>query len=811
MKVRVLAFLLALAAHGQSPSREGVQFFESKIRPLLIKNCVVCHSEAKPTSGLSLESREAILNGGNRGHAVDLGSPESSLLLQAVEQAGALKMPPGAKLPETQRADFRRWVEMGLPWTEATAAKPVVRKGADHWAFKKPQATEPPQDPSGWSRTSVDRFLLARMKEAGLAPSPEAPKSTLIRRVHLDLTGLPPTPADVDDFLKDTRPDAYEKLVEKLLASPHYGERWGRHWLDAARYADTNGFGFDNPRVMWRWRDWVIQALNRDMPFDQFVTEQLAGDMLPNASLDQKIATGFHRNTMINEEGGVDQEQYRVEAVFDRVATTGTVFLGLTLGCSQCHDHKYDPVSQREFYQLFAFFNQQEEPVINVVTPADVDRFRRVSSTYAVERLRLQAAVAERRAELVGEMAVWESKLTPSERKKLPGNVQAVLAVPAGQRTLEQVRQVEVYFFDLDNELTERERKLTLLSNTPNDKNPNQFTAMVLAEREKPRASNVLIGGDFLKKGIAVKPAVPAFLPLLTPANGTPTRLDLALWLTSPEHPLTARVTVNRIWQQYFGKGIVRSSEDFGTQGDKPTHPELLDFLALEFQRLKWSQKALHRMIVTSAAYRQSSHVTADHQQKDPDNVWLARFPRVRVEAEVVRDIALAVSGLLNPQVGGPSVFAPQPAKVTDLSRGNLIWVNASGPDRYRRGIYTFWKRTSPYPAFTTFDAPTADATNVRRTRSNTPLQALTTLNEELFVEAAEALASRVLKEAPPADLARLDYAYRLVLARQPDGVERDSLLSLLATEKKHGASEKKAWFAISRTLINLDEAITRE
>jgi hypothetical protein len=636
----------------------------------------------------------------------------------------------------------------------------------------------------------------------------------------------------VDAFIADNQPNAYGQLVDRLLDSPHYGERWGRHWLDVARYADTNGFGFDRARVMWRYRDWVIQALNKDMPFDEFVIEQLAGDLLSNATIEQKVATGFHRNTMINEEGGVDQEQYRIEAIFDRVKTTGAAFLGLTTGCAQCHDHKYDPISQREFYQLFAFFNSQDEPVLRIVSPGQVQDYRKISSEFDLEKLRLQNEIAQRNQEIIGLLDQWERNLTEQERLKLPGNIRDILKVPSQRRELAQVEDLEKFFKENDKEYQRRLRALEQLLETPSSRNPNQFTAMVLEERDTPRETHVLIRGDFLKRGVKVSPDVPAVLPALEKSQGSnPNRLDLARWLVCDQNPLTARVTVNRIWQRYFGRGLVKTVEDFGTQGDKPSHPELLDWLATEFVRERWSQKALHRLIVNSATYRQSSRWSPELKERDPENVLLARSPRLRVEAEIVRDIALTVSGLIQHRIGGPSVLPPQPAGVTDLSRGNLIWVTATGPDRYRRGMYTFWKRTSPYPGMTVFDAPTADEATVQRIRSNTPLQALTTLNDEVFVEAARAFAARLLREVPKDDRARLRYGFKLCVAREPDEFERETLWKILTQEQERfrqqpeagtklagetgpadvDSSQYAAWFNLARVLLNLDETITRE
>ncbi len=814
-----------------SPGRDDIRFFEERIRPVLHNQCLMCHSREKRASGLSLESREDLLAGGNRGPAAESGKPDHSHLLSALSFTAELKMPPTGPLKPDEIAAFRRWVEMGLPWPDATS-QANQQVTSNHWAFQAPKRhPEPPVKNQTWPRNAIDRFVLARLEKEELKPSAEADRVTLIRRLSLDLLGLPPSPAEVDGFVADKKPDAYERLVERLLASPHYGERWARHWLDVARYADTNGFGFDRARVMWHFRDWVIQSLNKDMPFDQFTIEQLAGDLLPNASREQKIATGFHRNTMINEEGGVDQEQYRIEAVFDRVKTTGAVFLGLTAGCAQCHDHKYDPISQREFYQLFAFFNNQEEPVLNVVRPEQVEDYRRVSADFSLERLRVQSEIARRNQEIIELLGGWEKGLTEGERRKLPSNVQEILRIPLGRRELAQVEDLEKFFKENDVEYQKRLRDMDQLQETPSSRNPNQFTAMVLEERDQPRDTHVLIRGDFLKHGVKVFPGVPAVLPPLEAKEGSkPNRLDLARWLVCDKNPLTARVTVNRVWQRHFGRGLVKTAEDFGTQGDRPSHPELLDWLATEFMRQGWSQKALHRLIVTSATYRQSSQVSPGLQERDPENILLARSPRLRVEAEIVRDIALTASGLIQHRIGGPSVLPPQPAGVTDLSRGNLIWVTATGPDRYRRGMYTFWKRTSPYPGLTVFDAPTADEAAVQRIRSNTPLQALTTLNDEVFVEASQALAFRVLKEAPQDDRARLRYGFRLCVAREPDEFECETLwkvltqqlgrfhrepdaaANLLPRDAAAGPTvQYAAWFSVARVLLNLDETITRE
>jgi hypothetical protein len=774
------------------------------------------------------------MKGGIRGPAVQPGQPDASRLISAVEHGADLKMPPGSKLSADQIASLRRWVELDLPWPDNRVSDQAVSKPSEHWAFRAPvRAPEPEVKNPGWVRNPIDSFVLVRLEQEGLQPSPEADRSTLIRRLHLDLLGLPPTPADVEAFVTDTRPDAYERLADTLLESPHYGERWARHWLDVARYADTNGFGLDGPRVMWRYRDWVIKALNRVLPFDEFVIEQFAGDLLPNATMEQRVATGYHRNTMLNKEGGVDPEQWRIESIFDRVANTGVVFLGLTLGCAQCHDHKYDPITQIDYYRLFAFLNNQNEPVLTVVRPAEVDRYRRLATEFNIERLRLQTEIAKREAETVDLLKTWERGLTETRLQELPPNVQLILKTPLGERKLSEVDELEKFYNQQDDVYQESLRALQLLVDTPNARNPNQYTALILEEVEQPRNTHVLIRGDFLRPGIEVTPGVPGVLPPLeaTTEGARPNRLDLARWIVSGKNPLTARVTINRIWQQHFGRGLVSTPENFGTQGEEPSHPELLDWLATEFVRQRWSLKAMHRLMVTSATYRQVSNITAQLQEVDPENVLLARAPRLRVEAEAIRDIALSVSGLLNPKVGGPSVFPPQPVDTTLLSRGNLIWPTDRGENRYRRAMYTFLKRTSPYPSLTIFDAPTADETTTRRIRSTTPMQALTILNDELFVEIAKAFALRLMRDGPSNDAKRLAYGFLLCTAREPDAYEQAALDTLLATEVQRfqanpdGARELApanasatidlqrfaAWFGVARSLLLMDETITRE
>ena len=745
--------------------------FARDVWPILAANCFECHGGDMQKGGLRLDARKAALAGGVSGNTVVAGKSADSVIIHRLRGHGdedrmPLKKPP---LSDQQIATIAAWIDQGAKWPDALAGDDATSK--QHWSFVAPTRPElPAVKDTAWVRNPVDRFILARLVKEGIKPSPEATRETLLRRVSLDLTGLPPTPAEIDAYLTDKSPDAYEKQIERLLASPHYGERWGRQWLDAARYADSNGYSHDTPRTIWKYRDWVIDAFNKDMPFDRLTAEQLAGDLFPDATLEQKIATGFHRNTQFNTEGGIDAEQFRVESVIDRVNTTGTVWLGLTVGCAQCHNHKFDPVAQKEYYQLFAFFNNTDEPELRLGMPADEARGRRID-------------------QLEAELQPFASN--PDDP-----------VIKAKRAELAKLR---------------REEKGVL-------------TTLVLEERKaNPRKTTVFIKGDFTRPGQPVTPGVPSVLPPMKAEK--PTRLDLARWLTSPDNPLTARVTVNRIWQQYFGRGIVETENDFGSQGTPPTHPELLDWLATEFMKQGWSQKAMHRLIVTSATYRQSSSARTDLATVDPTNKLLARQSRLRLDAEIVRDVALTASGLLSRKIGGPSVFPPQPEGVTSVGQVKHDWKVSKGEDRYRRGMYTFYFRNSLHPLLGAFDAPDATSTCTRRLRSNTPLQALNLLNDEGFVEFARTLAVRVLAEAPGDDAARADHAFRLCTGRKPAADERQALLALLerqATEFAKAPAEAKAlagksvpagtdphrfaaWTIVARVMLNLDETITRE
>ena len=755
MRLLLSISLAAIASAQTAP--DAVTFFEKSVKPVFAANCEACHNQKVKTSGLALDSRKDALAGGNRGVSVKPGSPAESILLRAIEQTGDLKMPPGRKLNDEVIAAVRKWIQDGAVWTPDAA--PAKTRGADHWAFQRPQRKAPPAvKDAAWVRNPIDRFVLARLEREGIAPAPEADRLTLLRRVSLDLTGLPPTTKEIAEFVGDTSPKAYEKAVDRLLASRHYGERWGRHWLDLARYADSDGYTIDDPRQIWLYRDWVINALNDDMPFDRFVIEQLAGDMLPNPTVPQLIATGFHRNTALNYEGGIDFEQYRVEAVADRVATTGAVFLGLTLGCARCHDHKYDPISQREFYQLLAYFNNTDEitteaerqqydrPVLEVPTPQDLERVQ-------AYRTRVDA--------LNRELALYVRTLA------------AKTALPDDPPKHKDKTLVS---------LTAKLRQATR-------KEPRVTSTLIMRELPKPREAYIHLNGDFTRKGALVTPDVPAILKS-KPIG--PTRLELAKWLVDPSNPLTARVTVNRIWQTYFGKGLVESESDFGLAGSQPTHPELLDWLALEFTSA-WSQKTIHRLIVTSAAYRQSSRSRKELEEKDPYNNLLARQSRFRLEAEAIRDGALVASGMLTPAVGGPSVFPPIPINAMNGTQLVKAWPTAFGPDRYRRGLYTFTYRASLHPALSLFDAPDAAAACTRRVRSNTPLQALTLLNDTAHTEFARGFAKRIEKEGGADDRARMEFAFLAALGRRPQPAETERMLRFLAVQRDEFASNPKS------------------
>jgi mono/diheme cytochrome c family protein len=1173
--------------------------FARDVQPILAKSCLGCHGPTKQKGGLALHTRDLALAGGDEGAVIVPGKPDESRLVRyAARLDPDHPMPPkgaGDPLSAEQVKTLRGWVDQGAPWSEGTASSATA--APEHWSFRPPVRPEPPpvRDRS-WPRNAIDAFVLARLEREGLAPSLEADRSTLIRRVSLDLIGLPPTLAERDAFLNDPRPDAYERLVDRLLESPRYGERWARRWLDLARYADTNGYEKDRERSIWPYRDWVIHALNADLPFDQFTIAQVAGDLLPNATESQKVATGFHRNTMTNEEGGIDVEEFRHASVVDRVATTGATWLGLTLQCAQCHTHKYDPITQKEYYRFFALLNNADEPELPLHDPTleaqaaavearaqaleaslasrfpdrdpaaivwerllpltassetgsplqvnvdgsvlatgptpDVDRHELVFETslenvtafrlevlpdpalpgggpgrapngnlvltefialaneqplafssatsdfaqsgfpasqaidglantgWAVDdgsgdlakpraatfvlRDRIKApgnvrvkirlhqdyggrhllgryrlakgtdttdeSIPEperRRILLAKKQAAWEASLRParwavaspsalvSEKgatlevqpdgstlatgdkpntdhyrvaipgagvaisavrlevlpdpslpgegpgraplfsvgnflltdvklaveepgkpprpiplrdatadfaepgrppafaiddqpdtgwsvggatgrshaivfrfdkpvvvshesqlilglrqfgihqmtigrfrfstttdtnpppaSGLPAAVEAAALLPRADRSVDQQALIDHHFLRVSPDLAAANAEI---AGTRSAK-PRPVTTLVLEERSDAhvRTTRIRRRGEFLSPLEPVEPGVPAVLPGL-PSDARPNRLALARWLVALENPLVGRVVMNRAWQAFFGRGLVATLDDFGTRGARPTHPELLDWLATEFPRRGWSQKAMHRLIVTSATYRQDSRCSPELLTRDPRNEMLARGARFRVDAELIRDLALEAAGLLDPTLGGPSVFPPQPDGVTSLAYGSSPWTVSPGRDRFRRGLYTFTKRTAPFAAFTTFDGPTSETTCPRRERSNTPLQALTLLNDPAFLEAARGLAARILREGPPDLEGRVRLAFRLLLSRDPSPEEIRLFTAFHARQQRRieagelttnalsgDHSDKKqvehaTWTTLARALLNLDETITRE
>ncbi|MEI7923920.1 MAG: PSD1 and planctomycete cytochrome C domain-containing protein [Planctomycetota bacterium] len=967
------ACLLGLSAvwvhpiHASEPQKTS---FASDIRPILSK-CITCHGPSKQENGLRLDNARdaAKLKAIVAGHA-----SESGLIKRVTSADPDLRMPPvetGNPLTPKQVETLRNWIDSGAEYTP-------------HWAFQPITNPQPPDIKTAWVKNSIDPFILSTLNRLSLTPSPEADKASLLRRVSLDLTGLPPTPAESIAFQNDRRPDAYEHQVQRLLASPHYGERQARHWLDLARYADSNGYTIDGPRSIWPWRDWVIKALNQDMPFDQFTLEQLAGDLIPNATQEQILATGFHRNTAFNEEGGTDPEQFRVERTIDRTNTTGTVWLGMTVGCAQCHDHKYDPIRQRDYYQLFAYFNNVDEPKISVNSPkvqAEVQQLKRqladletqnplarspalptndeinqfrFASRNAFQIAPISKAIALKASlEIQPDQSILASgtnaggetykiqfkspfaKLSairletltdPSLPKTGPGRgsngqfrllkvrlsqnnqnlplssadadieqtgfpvSETIQSTPMAKGwsthsgTADGPNQPGTAIFRLSNEMAVSADSIftlelqfpdkpagaaigkfrisvtdagTLFLNLPIPAQaiitstlaplePSQkqafidlvqlksqkadpkavrlrtlirtleetTTSLALSVPASPRTTRILQRGDFLQPGEPVNANTPQVFDHLKPIpeKTAPDRVQLAKWLTRPDHPLTSRVAVNREWQKFFGSGLVETENDFGLQGSLPTHPELLDALASRFMADGWSLKRLHYLIVTSATYRQSSRHRPDLNAMDPQNRYFGRQNRLRLDAETIRDNALAVTGQFAKTIGGPPVFPPQPAELFQFTQSQRGWKTSTGPDRYRRGLYTWIWRQSRHPLLTTFDAADALTACTRRNRSNTPIQALHLANDPVFVELAESWARQVLALHPSAsDTTRLQSLYQASFNRPPADPETARLLHLISSERSAGHSEQQSWTTIARVLMNTDEFITRE
>jgi len=714
-----------------------------------------------------------------------------------------------------------------------------------HWAFARVSSPIPPATRGVDLRSGMDAFVMDRLERERIAPSPAADRTTLVRRVTLDLIGLPPTIAEVDEFVQDQRPDAFERLVDRLLASPHYGERWSRPWLDLCHYGDSDGHLTDQLRpVAWRYRDWVVRMLNENLPFNEFTIRQLAGDLLPGGTsteaMDRVLGTGFLRQTLSNREGGADLEEYRVAQIVDRTSMVGTIWLGLTAGCARCHDHKYDPLTQAEFYQLYAFFDNADE--VNIDAPLSDERadYFQAYPRYAQRRHEIIELFREGLTELQQQ---WESKCLhaaahPGEdhiwdrQWELLGLIWGgnlgegqlegceIVRRPWNKRTPRQQDDLLDYFLtrgSIVNEKRFSELKLADLQKQLNELKkefPKAFAtrAAVMQAAFTPRKTYVHDRGDFRVRGLDVKPAFPAWLnpPESTGNDQELTRLQLAQSLVDQRNPLTARVTANRMWQEFFGRGLVATADDFGMRGDRPSHPELLDWLAREFSPIgDWDTKRMHRLIVTSATYRQSSAPRTDLSTLDPNNVLLARQTSLRVPAETVRDAALAVSGLLSEKQGGPSVYPPQNERVTMEAFGSNVWKPSVGEDRYRRGLYTFIQRTSPFAQSIIFDAPVPLDVCTRRDRSNSPLQALTLLNDPVFAEMARAFGERLTREAMPSVEDRIRYSIRTTLGRHAEDAEVARLKQFLEAQNHRPESER--WGNLASILLNLHEFITRD
>ena len=827
-----------------SAGDDGVVDFNREVRPILAENCFYCHGQDgnKRQGELRLDQRQAALDR----RAIVPADVAGSVMLQRVHSTDAdLQMPPpnsGRTLTEQQKQTLQRWIEQGAKYSE-------------HWAFTVPQSPAVPAvRNTAWVRNPIDSFVLSRLESEGLQPAPEADRAVLIRRLSIDLTGLPPTPQEVDAFVASTDPMAWEQLVDRLLSSPHYGERMALPWLDAARYADSNGFQQDGDTWQWIWRDWLVSALNQDLPFDQLTIWQLAGDLLPDPTTEQKIASGFNRNHLLNGEGGAIPEEQRWVILFDRMETTATTWLGLTLNCAQCHDHKYDPLTQRDYYSLLDGFNRVPESGtpqyfssrIRVAAP-----FLEVPSAAFLKRQEeLQAAInmadEQIRAATADEFQKWQEAVQVTGAlpggDALPAALKLLLVKPAADRSAEEQSAVQSELRKLFDQkvvpsmkdrvpaIGQKEQAAGRLAEFRADQLPR---VMIMSDAQ-PRETRILNRGDYLTPGDKVEFSTPAFLPAL-PADAPRNRLGFARWLVSGQHPLTARVQVNRMWQYFFGTGLVRTSEDLGVQSEYPEHLPLLDWLATEFPSRGWSLKQMHRLIVTSAAYRQSSRVTPELSLRDPENRLMARASRFRMPAMILRDWALATAGLLDVRIGGPPVYPYQPDGIWEslaiTKERDFTYPASSGNDLYRRSLYTFWRRTVG-PA-NMFDASNRQACRVRMTPTSTPLHALTTLNDPTWVEAARVLAERCLVESSDTD-GRLTLAFRRVAGRVPSTADLVVLRRLLQRQQQIyatdaaaakalistgtaprngsiGEAEHAAWTAVCLAVLNLDEVLVRQ
>ncbi len=821
---------VVLVARGAWSSGGAVDF-NRDIRPIFNKKCVSCHGGVRQQADLSLLFREDALKPAKSGkRPIVPGDPDASEMVRRITHPDPHdRMPKGRDpLSADEIAAIKRWIKQGALWEP-------------HWAYVKPVAAPWPavSDPA-WPRTDLDRFVLARLDREGLTPSPAASCPVLARRASLDLIGLPPALERIDQLCADRDPKAYERFIDELLASPRFGERWATMWLDLARYADSQGYEKDPSRSIWKFRDWVVQAFNRGMPFDRFTVEQLAGDLLPNPTEDQLTATAFHRNTMTNDEGGTDDEEHRTAAVIDRVNTTFVVWQGTSMGCAQCHGHPYDPFRHQDYYRAFAYFNNtadwdqtNDHPVLPSF-PADKDREGR--ALYAVIRgLKARAESLTAAPAIQTARREWETRLmVPAVAGKLKdtwqNEVLRIARTPEADRDGEQKMMLDWVYAEVTDDpalaAIRKERDQTW--SRINKLAPALTPVMEELPSGRRRRTHVFERGNFLVHGAEVEPGVPASIGP-RPAGLEPNRLGLARWLVHPDNPLTGRVIVNRFWEQLFGVGLVETSEDFGTQGTPPSNQALLDWLAVQFTTTdQWRIKSLLKDVVLSATYRQSSVTTPALTERDPQNRLLARGPRYRLTAEQIRDQALAVGGLLSDRMLGPSVMPPQPDGVWQRPYSGEVWKTATDQDRFRRALYTLWKRTAPYPAMLTFDSPSREFCVSRRIRTNTPLQALVTLNDPAFLEAAAALARRMADSGGPADVDQaLGRGYRLALLQVPDQASLAALRTLyqaaLAHYRAHPGDgdslggvagvgpEQAALTVVANAIMNLDQFVTKE
>lgn len=825
---------LVLSLSGTLCASQTVDF-NRDIRPILSENCYQCHGPDanKRKAELRLDTREGLFRKGEEAVNLVPGKPEESGLYERIaSDDDTIRMPPpksGHRLSGGQVALVRSWIEQGARW-----------KG--HWAYLPLSRPEIPRAPGGpvSGLNPIDHFIRASLVAQGLSPSTEADRTTLIRRLSFDLTGLPPSPEAIDAFQADTRADAYERLVDRLLASPHYGERMALFWLDLVRYADTTGYHSDNHVDIYLFRDYVISAFNSNKAFDRFTVEQLAGDLLPAANQETTIGSGYNRLLQTTREGGGQAKEYLAKYSADRVRNASTVWLGATMGCAECHDHKYDPFTTKDFYRFAAFFADIKETAVGVQEPTRFPTPTQAAALREIDdrRTPLLETLNKTTPELEADKKVWEDSLrgAPSSAasREVPKTLLGIVRLEPGKRTAEQQKLLADHYRTVAPRLEPLRKALNELQKKRHEIEAKVSSSLVSVS-VPPRVIRVLPRGNWLdESGPIVTPDVPASLPPLRVKDRRPTRLDLARWLTSPENPLVARVAVNRLWKLAFGQGLVATLDDFGSQGVWPTHPELLDWLACEFRDGGWDVKAMVKRLVMSETYRQSSLPREADLRRDPANRWLSRQNRFRLDAEMVRDNALAASGLLSPHVGGPSVKPYQPAGYwAFLNFPTRDYIEDKGEGLYRRGLYTYWQRTFLHPSLLAFDASSREECVVQRPRSNTPIQALVTLNDPTYVEASRALAARAIREGGPDANSRLDRACRLTLGRKPRPSEREVLLGLAQSHEQQyrsdpiaarellgvGAShaphdldvsELAAWTSVSRVLLNIHETITR-